>query len=161
MCAFAGLAAIYVNKERSGKDHFTTWHGLIGIITMVYSCAQSVGGALAKYYKYVGKIIKVRLADLKLYHATSGLLLYTLVTASLLLGLWSNWAAKSVPWLLNYVCMGCISASALVVMTHVTTAYLPQTQRAPMGSVKSQSSSNKGDSRRSKQKKETKPASQS
>ena len=59
LISISGLAAIYVNKERSGKDHFTTWHGLIGIITMVYSCAQSVGGALAKYYKYVGKIIKV------------------------------------------------------------------------------------------------------
>ncbi|XP_035829158.1 cytochrome b561 domain-containing protein 2 [Aplysia californica] len=139
-CAFAGVAAIYVNKDRAGKDHFTTWHGLIGIITMAYCCAQSCGGALAKYYKYVGGFIKVKLADLKLYHATSGLFAYTLVTASFVLGLQSNWAVNNIHWLLWYVCMGCVAASALVVMTHITTTYMPQTQQSRPASSASRKS---------------------
>lgn len=54
-----GLVVIYLNKEQAGKQHFTSWHGLLGVITVGYACAQSTGGALAKYHKYVGHIIKV------------------------------------------------------------------------------------------------------
>ncbi|CAL1541780.1 unnamed protein product [Lymnaea stagnalis] len=127
----AGLVIIYLNKEQAGKSHFTSWHGLFGVITVGYACAQSTGGALAKYYKYVGGIIKIRLADLKLYHATSGLLAYLLITVTLILSLQSNWAVSSINWALWYACFACVCASALVVMTHITTTFMPGQQNKP------------------------------
>uniref|UniRef100_A0A0B7AGH3 ascorbate ferrireductase (transmembrane) n=2 Tax=Arion vulgaris TaxID=1028688 RepID=A0A0B7AGH3_9EUPU len=124
-CMIAGLVAIYLNKEQAGKPHFKSWHGLLGVITVGYACAQSSGGALAKYHKYVGPIIKIRLADLKLYHATSGLLAYLLVTVTLLLSLQTSWALTSIHWALWYASFASVCASAMVVMTHITTTYLP------------------------------------
>ncbi|XP_059144618.1 transmembrane reductase CYB561D2-like [Physella acuta] len=128
-CVVAGLVVIYINKEQSGKSHFKTWHGLLGIITVGYTCAQSAGGALAKYYKYVGDIIKIKLTDLKLYHATSGLLAYLLVTTTMILALQTNWAASNIHWLLWYASLACVCSSALVVMTHITTTYMPKSQQ--------------------------------
>jgi cytochrome b-561 domain-containing protein 2 len=116
---------IYINKEQAGKSHFTTWHGLLGVITVGYACAQSTGGALAKYHKYVGPIIKIRLGDLKLYHATSGLLAYLLITVTLLLALQSTWAVSTIHWALWYASFACVCASAMVVMTHITSTYIP------------------------------------
>jgi len=128
LLVFGGFAAIYINKERLGKDHFTSWHGILGVITITYACLQSLLGAMAKYFKYVGKYLKVKLVDLKLYHATSGLLTYTMVTGSLILGLWSSWADKQLGGILWWICFGCVSSSALVVMAHITTTYAPKTK---------------------------------
>lgn len=47
---------------------------------------------------------------------------------SFILSLWSNWADKNIPLPLWYVCMGCVSASSMVVMTHITSTYMPQPQ---------------------------------
>lgn len=30
LCIFTAFAAIYYNKEENSKQHFATWHGLIG-----------------------------------------------------------------------------------------------------------------------------------
>ncbi|CAG5136262.1 unnamed protein product [Candidula unifasciata] len=129
-CVIAGLVVIYLNKEQAGKPHFTSWHGLFGVITVGYACAQSTGGAVAKYHKYLGHIIKIRLADLKLYHATSGLLAYLLITVTLLLSLQTSWALSTLHWTLWYACFGCVGVSALVVMIHITTTYVPQASRS-------------------------------
>ncbi|GFO20576.1 cytochrome b561 domain-containing protein 2-like protein [Plakobranchus ocellatus] len=120
-----GFAVIFYNKDMAGKPHFTTWHGLLGLITLCFCGAQSSGGALIKYYRYVGSYVKIRLADLKLYHATAGLCASLLITVTLLLSLFSTWAVSNIHWLLWYVCAGCVSASALVIMTHITGAYMP------------------------------------
>ena len=35
LAAAAGFGVIYLNKEMVGKKHFTTWHGRLGLATMV------------------------------------------------------------------------------------------------------------------------------
>lgn len=127
-CTIGGLVVIYLNKEQAGKSHFTSWHGLFGALTVGYICAQSIGGNLAKYHKYVGDIIKIRLADLKFYHATSGLLAYIFITVTLILSLQSNWAVSSINWALWYACFASVCASGLVVMNHITTNFMPGQQ---------------------------------
>ncbi|KAK3793187.1 hypothetical protein RRG08_009486 [Elysia crispata] len=131
MCAVSlGFLAIYYNKKLGGKPHFTTWHGLFGLTTLCIAGAQCVGGSLVKYYRYIGSYIKIRLVDLKLYHALAGLLNFLLITVTFLLSLYSGWAQSNLHWTMWYVSAACISASALVVMTHITAAYMPASGRA-------------------------------
>ncbi|KAI8764252.1 cytochrome b561 domain-containing protein 2 [Biomphalaria glabrata] len=129
-CALVGFYVIYLNKENAGKSHLTSWHGFLGAITVGYACLQSTGGSLAKYYNYTKRFLNVKLADLKLYHATSAVLLYILITVTMLLSLQTSWALNSIPNLLWYACFACICTSTLVVLLHITSTYLPSKQQA-------------------------------
>ena len=40
-----GFFAIWYNKAMCGKDHFTTWHGLAGVITTGLITAQGLGSS--------------------------------------------------------------------------------------------------------------------
>ncbi|KAG5835914.1 hypothetical protein ANANG_G00249050 [Anguilla anguilla] len=42
-CAGLGLAAISYNKHLNGKPHFSTWHGLVGLLAACGVVAQSAG----------------------------------------------------------------------------------------------------------------------
>ncbi|GFR82303.1 cytochrome b561 domain-containing protein 2 [Elysia marginata] len=125
-----GFWSIYYNKVLAGKPHFTSWHGLFGLITLCFAAAQCLGGSIIKYYRYVGSYIKIRLVDLKLYHATAGLCNFLLITITFLLSLYSAWAVSNLNWVMWYISAACISSSALVVMTHITSAYMPSPGRA-------------------------------
>ncbi|XP_078595293.1 transmembrane reductase CYB561D2-like [Branchiostoma floridae x Branchiostoma japonicum] len=122
VCAVGGLMAIYLNKERMGKDHFVSWHGLIGVTTVVFSVVQSMGGINLLYPKLLKSWMT--LAQLKMYHATFGLLGYALACGSLALGINSNWFSQEVEGMLWVVCLCCPAILALVIMQQVTTAYL-------------------------------------
>jgi len=43
-----GFSIIYVNKELNEKPHFTSYHGLSGLGTLVYMIIQSLGGLCVK-----------------------------------------------------------------------------------------------------------------
>lgn len=125
--AIAGFIIIYYNKEINNKDHFTSWHGTMGLATVVWVCVQCVGGALLKYNWLISSF-KIRLADMKLYHATSGLCAFTLVSVTLVMALFSDWftnAAGRITWWGVFAALACLS---LMVMQQITTAYLPQSR---------------------------------
>lgn len=44
VAAVFGWYVIYSNKEASGKKHITTWHGLLGVISLLGTCSSAVGG---------------------------------------------------------------------------------------------------------------------
>ena len=67
-----GFGAIYLNKEIVGKKHFTTWHGLFGLITCIGVLVAAAGGIIAKYNQYVKDYI--RPINVKLYHATGSMI---------------------------------------------------------------------------------------
>lgn len=48
VAAIAGLAVIVINKIRFGRPHFATWHGFLGLITVVLFSGQVVYGFLAR-----------------------------------------------------------------------------------------------------------------
>lgn len=125
--AIAGFIIIYYNKEINNKEHFTTWHGTMGLVTVLWVCVQCFGGVLLKYHNLVSSW-KIRLADMKLYHATSGLCAFTLVSVTLVMALFSDWfsnAAAGTTWWGVFATLACLS---LMVMQQITTAYLPQSR---------------------------------
>lgn len=124
-CACLGLGVISYNKYLNGKPHFTSWHGLLGLLTVIVVGLQSVAGLPLIYIKMAKGL---SLAKLKRYHAVTGLLTYLLGSGSLLLGLWSAWFTGSVNAHAWYLAVLCPSLSALVIMSQVTSAYLARKQ---------------------------------
>ncbi|KAM4893823.1 transmembrane reductase CYB561D2 isoform 3-T3 [Sylvia borin] len=121
LCALLGLAIITYNKHLNGKGHFVTWHGLTGLLAVLYTGGQCAGGVLLLYPKLMKNWT---LAKLKLYHATSGLVGYLLGSASLMLGMCSLWFTTTVTGASWYLAMLCPLVTSLVIMNQVSNAYL-------------------------------------
>ncbi|XP_056381109.1 transmembrane reductase CYB561D2 isoform X2 [Hyla sarda] len=121
VCAILGLGTIYYNKILHEKPHFSTWHGLIGLLTILWALIQNVGGITLLYPKLVQRWT---LSTRKLYHATSGLLGYLLGCSSLFLGMCSLWFSANVTGGLWYICALCPLLTGLVVMNQISNAYL-------------------------------------
>ncbi|XP_070594847.1 transmembrane reductase CYB561D2 isoform X1 [Erythrolamprus reginae] len=120
-CALLGLAIIIYNKYLNGKEHFVTWHGQTGLLTVVYASLQCMGGLVLLYPKLMKNWT---LSKLKLYHATSGLIGYLLGCASLMLGMCSLWFSTTVTGISWYLIVLCPILTSLVIMNQVTNAYL-------------------------------------
>ncbi|XP_037107441.1 cytochrome b561 domain-containing protein 2 [Syngnathus acus] len=120
-CAALGLATIFYNKHLHGKPHFTSWHGLLGVITVCAAAVQSLAALPLIYHSLVKGW---SLAKIKRYHATAGLVTYLLGSVSLLLGLTSGWFTKSVGDAAWYLAALCPVLCALVIMNQVTSAYV-------------------------------------
>ncbi|XP_033115447.1 cytochrome b561 domain-containing protein 2-like [Anneissia japonica] len=129
IAAAVGFTVIVVNKAINDKPHFKSWHGFLGLITLIYSVVQATGGVPILYHKFFAG--RFKLGDLKLYHATSGLILFCLVYATLVLALYSNWFTGKVTGIWWYVALGCPAWLALVVMNQVTSEYLPRALKKP------------------------------
>lgn len=121
LCALLGLGIITYNKHLNGKGHFVTWHGLTGLLAVLYAGGQCAGGVLLLYPKLMKNWT---LAKLKLYHATSGLVGYLLGCASLMLGMCSLWFTTTVTGVSWYLAMLCPVITSLVIMNQVSNAYL-------------------------------------
>ena len=124
--ALVGLAVIVYNKNLMNKAHFTTWHGCLGLATVVYVCIQAMCGIFLLYPKILKSI---RLVDLKMYHATSGLIGYSFACGTIVLALFSNWFTSIVTGTAWWACLACPMILILVTMEQVTSAYLPQGRR--------------------------------
>ncbi|CAN9511776.1 unnamed protein product [Ophioblennius macclurei] len=120
-CAVLGLTAISYNKHLNGKPHFTSWHGLLGLVTVCAAATQSLA-AVPLIYHSLAK--GWSLAKLKRYHAASGLVTYLLASGSLLLGLCSTWFTGSVTETTWYLSVCGPALSMLVVMKQVSSAYI-------------------------------------
>ncbi|KAH3880427.1 hypothetical protein DPMN_004341 [Dreissena polymorpha] len=144
VCALSGFGVIFYNKMLNDKPHFTTWHGLFGVITICSLPLAAVGGNVVKYQFLRDMLrIKITLAQLKIYHATGGLIVFTMVMITLMLSLYSNWFTGNVSGILWYACAMCVSFMAVVVMNQVTQEYLPKTRRQSVSPQKSGSQGNK------------------
>lgn len=148
-----GFTAIYINKNRYDKPHFTTWHGLLGIITVCSIPMAAIGGNMIKY-KGLRDALKVRqsLGDLKIMHATGGLMVFTLVMTTMMLGLYSDWYTSQVNDIIWYASLLCVSFMAMLVMNQVVAEYLPRTrgQRSATRADKAKSPAGKTESKKKK-----------
>ncbi|XP_030061478.1 transmembrane reductase CYB561D2 [Microcaecilia unicolor] len=127
-CALLGLAIISYNKHINSKPHFVTWHGLIGLITVLFIGLQCVAGTTLLYPKLLKNW---SLAKLKTYHATSGLVGYLLGCCSLFLGMCSLWFTASVTGVSWYLSILCPVLTGLVIMNQVSNGYLYRKRSQP------------------------------
>ncbi|WAR26534.1 C56D1-like protein [Mya arenaria] len=137
VCSLTGFTVIYYNKVLNEKPHFTSWHGLLGIITVCAIPLAALGGNIVKY-QFLRDLfkIKISLGKLKIYHATAGLVVFTLVMFTIMLGLYSDWFVNQVSSILWYISAMSVSFMAVVVMNQVTQEYLPRAQgRVPVTSL--------------------------
>ncbi|XP_078065484.1 transmembrane reductase CYB561D2 isoform X2 [Mustelus asterias] len=128
MCAGLGLTIISYNKYLNDKPHFTSWHGLVGLVTVLYICMQSIGGVSLLYPKLMRNW---SLSKLKLYHATSGLVAYLLGCTSLLLGMCSTWFIETATGISWYLAVCCPALLALVLMNQISSAFLKKKRMQP------------------------------
>lgn len=129
VCALIGFGIIVFNKYKNGYSHFTSWHGTLGLITVIYICVQGLAGTTLLYPKLLAG--KIKLGDQKIYHATSGLFLYTLGCGTLVLALFSDWFTTNAHPVMWWVCLVCIMWLSLVIMNQVTTEYIPKALKKP------------------------------
>jgi len=124
LAAAGGFGAIYLNKEIAGKKHFTTWHGTFGLLTVIGVLMAAAGGLVAKYSLLVKNYIKP--INVKLYHATGGMLVFSLAMVTMCLACYSNWFKNRVDGYL----WRCMFWSPIILMIcvarQVTQSYLPR-----------------------------------
>lgn len=125
-CALIGFATIFFNKVRGSKSHFTTWHGLFGLITIIYVLIQAACGI---FLLYPSLAKNWKLVQLKTYHATFGLLGLTLACGTIVLGLFSKWFVANSSGFLWVLSLVAPTWLMFVIMNQVTTAYLPKSRR--------------------------------
>lgn len=101
LCMYTGLAVITVNKAQGGKQHYTTWHGAMGISVSGSIALQAAGGIAIMWPNILP--FELRPVTLKRLHAVLGVANYSGAMLTLALGLYSTWfvatAANSLVWM--------------------------------------------------------------
>lgn len=87
--AVCGFGAVYLNKEIHERRHFASWHGTFGLVTVLGSFGVALGGLCAKYSQTFKRLIKP--ADLKMIHATGGMIIFLLAMTTVCLAFFSNY----------------------------------------------------------------------
>ncbi|TRY62968.1 hypothetical protein TCAL_06858 [Tigriopus californicus] len=122
--AVFGFAAVYLNKEMNNRKHFTTWHGKFGLATVVGVFCAVVGGLVAKYALNFRKYVKP--INIKMYHATAGMIVFCLAMATVFLAGYSNWYKNRVSGWLWRITIWMPVVLATCVARQVTQSYLPR-----------------------------------
>ncbi|KAF9001940.1 hypothetical protein BDQ17DRAFT_1390890 [Cyathus striatus] len=94
-----GTIAVSYNKYLRDARHFTTWHGKLGLLCMIWLVVQIGLGAGSAWYggALFGGGSKAK-AVWK-YHRLSGYILFPLMLVTVHLGGgWSHWGEKFSPW---------------------------------------------------------------
>ena len=82
---------------------------MIGLIAFIWSLLQAFAGLFLTILQRHIRSLRLTYAQLRIYHATSGVLLFTLSCLVLVLGLASNWFKKKMPdntiiyWIIFYL----------------------------------------------------------
>jgi cytochrome b-561 domain-containing protein 2 len=70
---------------------------LIGLIVFSWSLLQAIGGLFLTILQRYLRSLRLTYAQIRIYHATSGVLLFTLSCFVSVLGLASNWFKNKMP----------------------------------------------------------------
>jgi len=99
---FVGSLAIMVNKSVHGYDHFTTWHGFLGFVVLLWMSIQAFIGGGSVWYG--GRLFGRNPKAVYKYHRASG---YPLLLLSLfvlhLAGAWSNFAVNNMGTITRFI----------------------------------------------------------
>jgi len=125
--AILGFLAIWRNKEDGGKLHFTTYHGLTGILTLAFLVLQAVGGNVANFSVALSKNISlIRPRQVKAAHRSAGALALAATSASVFLALFSFWFNAVTPSVLGWWSAALLTP--LPLFTTLRTTYFQKTK---------------------------------
>lgn len=108
ICAVLGFIVIYYNKYLNNAPHFTSYHGLMGVISVIYSLCQLLAGFSLMYHSILVKYIKLKYKLLKKLHSISGCLAYLIGMSALILSIYSNWFVKNSNWFFIGISFGAL-----------------------------------------------------
>eukprot|EP00117_Sycon_ciliatum_P027256 scpid99095/ scgid22188/ Cytochrome b561 domain-containing protein 1 len=128
--ALIALATIITNKDNNKADHFTTRHGLIGLITCIAMVGATSGGVLANNTQLVKAFIKP--AAMKSIHAfAAGCAVYPLAMTTIVLATYSNFLVSALPIAyMRYTIAGVATIMAVAVYVQVSQRGARKTVRA-------------------------------
>ncbi|XP_066527796.1 cytochrome b561 domain-containing protein 1 [Hoplias malabaricus] len=123
LLAATGLGFMVASKSVSQLPHLTSWHSILGVITLAATTLQAACGVCLLFPKVL-RIASV--PRLRLYHATCGLLAYLLSTITITAAMFTDLfqaAVKGATW---YGFLLLPLFPALVVMNQITNSFLPK-----------------------------------
>uniref|UniRef100_A0ABK0LDK5 ascorbate ferrireductase (transmembrane) n=1 Tax=Rattus norvegicus TaxID=10116 RepID=A0ABK0LDK5_RAT len=123
LCAAVGLGFIISSKIRSELSHLVSWHSWMGALTLLATGGQALCG-LGLLCPRAARVSRV--ARLKLYHMTCGLVVYLMATVTVLLGMYSVWFQAQIKGAAWYLCLVLPLYPALVIMHQISSSYLPR-----------------------------------
>lgn len=124
VAAATGLGFMVASKNVSERPHLVSWHSVLGACTLSATVLQAGCGVLASCPQLLRR--SAAQPRLKLYHATCGLVVYLLATATVMLATFSDWFQASVKGVAWWAFVLLPLFPALVVMNQITNAYLPR-----------------------------------
>lgn len=86
---FIASICMYLNKIDRQAQHFTTWHGTIGLVTIILTLASIFGGVFTKYSFQLRETVTPIVS--KLIHSFMGIATYLLGIVTIILGMYSDW----------------------------------------------------------------------
>ncbi|KAG5443797.1 Cytochrome b561 domain-containing protein 2 [Clonorchis sinensis] len=95
-----GVAAVFANKVRHGKPHFTTWHAFLGLVLLIYVIVELAAGVVL-HWKLWPVQRWIAYGQARRYHMYAGLGLFALATGTFILGFRSIWFKGKVLGLLR------------------------------------------------------------
>ncbi|KAM6219517.1 putative transmembrane reductase CYB561D1 isoform 3-T3 [Rhynchocyon petersi] len=123
LCAALGLGFIISSRTRSELPHLVSWHSWVGILTLLATGGQALCG-LRLLCPRAARVSRV--ARLKLYHLTCGLVIYLMATVTVLLSMYSVWFQAQIKGAAWYFCLALPLYPALVIMHQISSSYLPR-----------------------------------
>lgn len=104
-----GFYTIYQNKEDNEKPHFTSWHGLFGLILSALLLVQMTIGTVAKYASLLP--VKLNVARFKTLHSLLGVLVVLFTVLNMVTSCFTNFFISQS----NVVTRYALSAAFLVI----------------------------------------------
>lgn len=83
-CFLIAFISIYNHKLNNGREHFISWHAILGLTTCILMIGTTCGGILARYAFIISRLI--RPVYMKIIHSSFGIITYILAMITLCLG---------------------------------------------------------------------------
>ncbi|XP_018570194.1 cytochrome b561 domain-containing protein 2 [Anoplophora glabripennis] len=87
-----GFLVITINKNRLNKYHYTSWHGLLGLIAVITYIPPCINGVATLYGKDLKAYLNPKIV--KLVHVVTGTLCFACGGISLILSVYTKWFAR-------------------------------------------------------------------
>lgn len=99
---FSGFLVIVINKNIHNKNHFHSWHSIIGLVFLVSVGITSSGGVITLYSFRLKQYLKP--AKMKLLHNMIGVLTFAIGVVTEIFGIYTHWFPKHASLSAQVVC---------------------------------------------------------